>query len=89
MATLNLMHILTQHRYEAEDLLLRLKRGEDFNELARKYSQCSSKEVGGDLGSVDPARLDSDFAEIAEQLKIGEFSSIVRTRFGHHIILRY
>jgi peptidyl-prolyl cis-trans isomerase C len=86
---LHLAHILVQHKYEAEDLKLKLETSEmGFAELAKKFSQCPSAPEGGDLGLIALDRLDSDFAEAAELLKIGEISPIVRTRFGYHLILR-
>lgn len=81
-------HILVQHRYEAEDILKKLRRGGRFEELARAFSTCSSGPHGGDLGLVDSRRFVSEFAEVALALKPGETSSVVRTQFGYHIILR-
>ena len=85
---LHLKHILVAHKYEAEDLLRRLERGEDFSELARKYSNCASAQDGGDLGVISLSRLDSDFAEVARGLAVGRVSPVVRTKFGYHLILR-
>ena len=82
-----LKHILVAHKYEAEDLLRRLQGGEDFAELAKKYSTCASAASGGDLGVVALHRLDADFAEAAKSLTPGKVSAVVKTRFGHHLIL--
>lgn len=82
-------HILVAQKYEVEDLLLRLKRGESFEDLARKSSSCPSSAQGGDLGTVDISRLDEDFADATLNLKEGQVSpSPVRTRFGYHLIYR-
>lgn len=89
MSKMKLKHILTEQKYEAEDLLRRLQRGEDFSTLAQKYSQCSSRSQGGDLGEVPLNKLDESFREAAEALMVGELSPIVRTRFGYHLIFRY
>lgn len=83
---IHVSHILVEQKYQAEDLLKRLQDGEDFAELARKHSRCPSAARGGDLGEVDPRRLDRDFAEAADRLKSGEISGVVRTRFGYHLI---
>lgn len=88
MSRLHIKHILTAQKYEAEDLLRRLQHGEDFAVLAQKYSQCSSGSQGGDLGEVPLKKLDETFREAAESLKKGELSSVVKTRFGYHLILR-
>lgn len=83
---IHVRHILVQHKHEAEDALKRLQKGESFEALAKKISTCPSAAVGGDLGPVDSRRLDGDFAEVAEGLKAGEISPVVRTRFGYHLI---
>ena len=85
---LKISHILTEHRFEAEDLQKRLKAGEEFADLARKRSRCPSATQGGDLGEVDSRRLDPAFAEAAEALAPGSVSGPVRTRFGFHLIWR-
>lgn len=82
-------HILVQHEYEAKDIYQWLQSGKDFADLARKYSQCSSHQQGGDLGEVDSRRLDPDFLEAFELLKPGSYSKPVKTRFGWHIIRRF
>lgn len=89
MVLLNLSHILVQHRYEAEDLLRKLKAGESFESLAQKFSICSSASACGKLGPIQSSRLEPVFAEAAEALAAGTQSEIVKTRFGHHIILRH
>ncbi len=85
---IHLMHILVEQRHEAEDVLKKLNEGDDFASLARKFSTCSSASQGGDLGEIDLARLDHEFAEAAEVLKLGATSQIVKTRFGYHLIKR-
>jgi peptidyl-prolyl cis-trans isomerase C len=83
-------HILVKHEYEAQDLVRKLDAGEDFASLARKFSTCGSAASGGDLGDLTGKmnRLDDDFREAAEKLKVGARSQPVRTRFGYHLILR-
>ncbi len=82
-------HILVTHQYEAEDILKLLSKGRPFEELAQRYSNCSSAAAGGDLGEIKPGRADEDFETAAFSLKPGHYSSKpVRTKFGYHIILR-
>jgi len=82
-------HILVTHQYEAEDLLKLLSKGKSFEDLARRFSKCTSATKGGDLGDLQPGRADEDFEEAAFVLKPGHYSSKpVRTKFGYHIILR-
>lgn len=87
---LNARHILVPDRITADDVLRHLKNGKNFEDLARKYSQCSSAASGGDLGNLKSKKnVDSDFLEALELLKPGQTSGAVRTRFGYHIIQRY
>jgi peptidyl-prolyl cis-trans isomerase C len=82
-------HILVQHRYEAEDLLHKLKDGQSFEDLALKFSQCPSAKAGGDLGVLKFGQADSDFEDAVSQLKTGEVSrAAVQTRFGYHLLFR-
>lgn len=85
----SIKHILVRHQYEAEDLLKKLQEGGSFEELAQKFSLCSSQKSGGDLGPITRERVVEDFADAAFSLPIGKSSGIVRTSFGYHILLRY
>lgn len=73
-------------REKAEEVLARLKKGEDFAELARQYSDDPSASRGGDLGIMQRGDLVREFEEVAFNLEPGEISGIVQTRFGLHII---
>lgn len=85
---IHVYHILTEQRYEAEDVLKKLQQGEKFEDLARKFSKCPSAARGGDLGEVDSARFVESFAEAAVLLAPLAVSPVVGTRFGYHIIKR-
>jgi peptidyl-prolyl cis-trans isomerase D len=69
------------------DMVLELARkGEDFAELARKYSEDSTASKGGDLGFFSREDMVEPFSNAAFNLEEGEISDLVRTRFGLHII---
>jgi peptidyl-prolyl cis-trans isomerase D len=71
----------------AEDLRKRIERGEDFAELARRYSQDKgSARRGGDLGYNPRGRMVPPFDEAQFSLEPGQMSDVVKTRFGFHII---
>lgn len=71
---------------KAEVLLLRLKKGEDFQKLAWDNSDDPSRVKGGDLGVVHRGRLDPEVENPAFALKKGELSGIVTSIYGHHIL---
>lgn len=57
---------------KAKEILLRLKNGEDFSELARKFSQGPSAEAGGDLGFFKTSQLDPKLKEIIKNMSAGD-----------------
>ncbi|OGB68718.1 MAG: hypothetical protein A2Y94_07010 [Caldithrix sp. RBG_13_44_9] len=65
----------------------KLKEGENFADLARKYSEDpGSAANGGTLGFVSRGTLVKEFEEVAFGLEPGQISDIVQTQFGFHII---
>ena len=78
-----------QAKKRAEEALKKAKGGTDFTELAKKYSDDpGSGPRGGDLGSFTRKAMVQPFSDAAFGLKPGEFSSIVETDFGFHVIKR-
>ncbi len=64
-----------------------LLKNSDFSAVARKYSDDPSvKDNGGDLGFFTVLQMVYPFESAAYNLKPGEISMPVRTRFGYHII---
>lgn len=81
-------HILLDSRAEAEVVLKNLEEGEDFATLAEELSKDpGSAELGGDLGWFARGQMVPEFEEVAFSLEPGEFSGVVETPFGVHIIL--
>ena len=62
--------------------------GEDFNKLARTFSECGSAQNDGDLGHFGPGQMQQSFEEAAFALQVGELSDLVDSDSGIHIILR-
>ena len=82
-------HILVRAKYEAEDLLLKLKSGSNFESLAKRFSSCTSAANSGNLGEIKLGQADMEFEEAVLNLKIDEVTKTpVRTRFGYHLIKR-
>ena len=73
-------------RRKMENVRERLVNGGDFAELARLYSQDGSGAKGGDLGWISPGDTVPEFEKAMDALKEGEFSPVVQTSFGMHLI---
>jgi peptidyl-prolyl cis-trans isomerase D len=73
-------------RTKAMGVLEQARKGKDFAELARTYSESPDKDRGGDLGFFPQGRMMKPFDEAAFKLGKGEVSDPVRTDFGYHLI---
>ena len=73
-------------RKKIENVQKKVKAGEDFAELARKFSEGPSGKNGGDLGYFGRGKMVKSFEKAAFSMKPGEVSDIVETRFGYHLI---
>ena len=72
----------------AQKIHLELASGENFNDLAKKYSDDPSvNNNSGELGWVQWGTTVQKFQIVAFNLDNGEFSNPVLTDFGYHIIL--
>jgi parvulin-like peptidyl-prolyl isomerase len=78
---------IKQKRVKAEEILSRVKAGEDFAKLAQEVStDTSNKDKGGDLGWFSRGEMVKEFEDAAFALKPGEVSGVVETKYGYHII---
>ncbi|WP_279265929.1 MULTISPECIES: peptidylprolyl isomerase [unclassified Romboutsia] len=72
---------------KAEEVLEKLKSGEEFSALAKEYSQdAGTAENGGELGFFAKGKMVKEFEDAAWKLNVGEISDIVETSYGYHII---
>lgn len=81
-------HILSSTAEEATAVLARLKKGENFSKVAREVSKDPSASRGGTIGEISKGDLSDlpEFEKALWSLRNGEFSPIVKTRLGYHII---
>ncbi|MDG1763472.1 MAG: peptidyl-prolyl cis-trans isomerase, partial [Flavobacteriaceae bacterium] len=71
---------------EANRVLRMAKRGKDnFEELAREYSDGPTKNMGGDLGFFQEGQMAQEFFNYVDQNRVGNIG-LVETEFGFHII---
>ena len=75
---------------EAKEVIAKLKKGEDFAELAKEYSDDSSNsKSGGKLADFNHEQMVEAFEDAAKELKVGSYTTTpVKTEFGYHIILK-
>ncbi|WP_177729826.1 peptidylprolyl isomerase [Flavobacterium inviolabile] len=72
---------------QALDIRKKAIAGEDFGDLAARFSQDpSAKDNKGDLGYFSVFRMVYPFETAAYKTKKGEISMPVRTRFGYHLV---
>jgi peptidyl-prolyl cis-trans isomerase SurA len=73
-------------RAKAESLLAEVKRGGDFESIAKRESMDPSKDVGGDLGWARRGQMVPAFEWWLFSLPPGQVSPVVETSYGFHII---
>ena len=71
---------------KAEDVLNKAKHGGNFADLAKQYSEDTSKDKGGDLGWIVRGQTVPEFEAAAFSLPKGSISDLVKTQYGFHII---
>lgn len=75
---------------EAKDIITKLKNGEDFDKLAKEYSDDESNaSKGGLLNDFVHGDMVTEFEEAAKKLEKGKYTTTpVKTTYGYHIIYK-
>ncbi|MDG4812213.1 peptidylprolyl isomerase [Hydrogenovibrio sp. 3SP14C1] len=73
-------------RQKAEEILQKIRSGEDFSQMAVRYSEGSKALQGGDLGWLGTDQIPTFFSDAVNQLEQGQTSDIIRSPVGFHII---
>ncbi len=73
-------------RKKAEDVLKKARHGAKFEDLAKQYSEDTTKDKGGDLGWIGQGQTVPEFEKVAFSLPKGAISDLVKTQYGFHII---
>ena len=81
-------HILVEKEEEAKDIVARLKKGEKFEDIAKKMSKDpGSGANGGDLGWSTAANYVPEFSQAMVKLEKGQLTETpVKSQFGWHVI---
>jgi len=74
-------------RAKAQDVLNKAKKGANFEDLAKKFSEDdATKPKGGDLGWIVEGQTVPEFQQTAFSLPNDSISDLVKTQYGFHII---
>lgn len=79
-------HILVTDEEKAKEILEKINSGMSFEDAALEYSDCPSKDRGGDLGEFARGSMVPEFEEVAFNSEPGIVDTPVKTQFGYHII---
>ena len=67
---------------KAHNLLDRVKKGDDFIELAKRYSDGSTAQRGGELGIFERGQLDKALEDVVFKLDRGQLTDVIRSKTG-------
>jgi len=84
MVRISLIKVVTED--EAKDIVKKARAGEDFAELAKKYSKDPSVRKGGDFDYRARKALRKEFGDVAFSMKVGEISDPIKLSDGYFII---
>jgi peptidyl-prolyl cis-trans isomerase SurA len=71
---------------KADDLRDRLKKGDDFTELAKRYSEGPTAKQGGELGSFEHGQLSKQIEEVVFKMNRGDLTEVIQTKTGFEIL---
>jgi peptidyl-prolyl cis-trans isomerase SurA len=71
---------------KAEDLRNRVVKGEDFNEIAKHFSEGSTAKDGGDLGTFEHGQLSKQLEDVVFQMNKGQMTDVIQTKTGFEVL---
>jgi peptidyl-prolyl cis-trans isomerase C len=77
--------IVVDNKAEADSILRELRKGADFQALARKRSLSPDSAMGGDLGYFSRGDMPPEFEAVVFKMRPGEISQVVKSPYGYHI----
>lgn len=86
--TVNASHILVDTEEKALEIYEEIKSGKkSFEDAAKEYSSCPSKESGGNLGDFGRGQMVPEFDTAVFEMEVGAITDKpVKTQFGYHLI---
>ena len=77
---------LPELKKKAETALKRVKDGEDFGEIAKRFSDSSTAKQGGFLGVYKRGELSKELEEIVFKMKKNELTDVMDTKQGYLVL---
>jgi peptidyl-prolyl cis-trans isomerase SurA len=71
---------------KAEDLRNRVVKGEDFNEIAKHFSEGSTAKDGGELGTFEHGQLSKQLEDIVFKMEKGQMTDVIQTKTGFEVL---
>jgi peptidyl-prolyl cis-trans isomerase SurA len=72
---------------KAEDLRNRVMKGDEFSEIAKRYSEGSTaKDRGGELGTFPKGELDQKLEEVVFNMEKGQITDVIQTKTGFEVL---
>jgi len=78
--------ISTTDEKKAQEILTKIKAGEDFGDIAYKMSEDPYRVKSGDIGYMHRGRMLPEIEEAAFKLKVGEVSDLIKVEKAWYII---
>ena len=71
---------------KAKNLLERVKKGEDFGELAKRYSEGTTAKNGGELGVFERGQLSKELEDLVFKMNRNQLTDAIRIKTGFLIL---
>jgi len=71
---------------KADDLRNRVVKGEDFNEIAKHFSEGSTAKDGGVLGTFEHGQLSKQLEDIVFKMDKGHMTDVIQTKTGFEVL---
>jgi parvulin-like peptidyl-prolyl isomerase len=71
---------------KTDDLRNRVVKGDDFNEIAKRYSEGSTAKDGGDLGTFQRGQLSPQLEDVVFKMDKGQITDVIQTKTGFEVL---